>query len=187
MIPRVVRRGEVGGYVVVGAKTLSDTTKQEALDLVGIGPGLPVDEALPEDVLASGQGVGPLLGEDPPQPVGEEVVRRTGHHVGGGALQHRDVGRPFGHGRHEGHGRCPGPNDQDTLARVVEVLGPGLGVHNLTAEPVSTRECWKVTLAVAVVAGAHEQKSTSQRCGLAGGGKCGGDRPTGRVARPLGP
>ena len=66
MIPRVVRRGEVGGYVVVGAKTLSDTTKQEALDLVGIGPGLPVDEALSEDVLASGQSVGPLLGEDPP-------------------------------------------------------------------------------------------------------------------------
>ena len=58
---------------------------------------------------------------------------------------------------HQGHGRGPRADHHHPLVAVVEVLGPGLGVHDLALEALATGELGRVAALVAVVPGAHEQ------------------------------
>ena len=90
----------------------------------------------------------------------------------GGLLGHR------GHERHRG--RAAADHD-DALARVVEVLGPLLGVHDPAGEALGARELGRVALVVAVVAAAHEEEVAGEAHGPR---RCRRARPPPSSARP---
>ena len=162
LVPRVIGRGEVGVDVVVGTQPVSDTGEQELLHLLRLGAGLSVDEALPEHVLATDDCVGQLGGQEALESVGDGIRSGPGHHIGGGALHHRDMGGVVGHCRHQSHRRGPRADHHDAFACVVEVLRPVLRVHDGSFEPLPTPELRSEAFPVAVVAGAHEQEPTGQ-------------------------
>ena len=118
--------------------------------------------------------------------VGQLVLARSGHDVGGRPLQHGDVGGVAGHGRHQGHGGGPTADDDDPLALPVQVLGPVLGVDDGPAEARLARELGPVALVVAVVAGVAPQEAAGHLLVLAGVGALDVDGPPGLAGRPRG-
>ena len=68
-----------------------------------------------------------------------------------------------GHRRHQRHRGRAAADDDDLLARVVEVLGPVLRVHDRALEAVGARELRRVRLVVVVVAGAAPQEARRER------------------------
>ena len=89
---------------------------------------------------------------------------------------------------HQGDRCRPAADDDDLLAAVVEVLGPVLRVHDLTAESVATRELRGVALVVAVVPACAEdpvRTELHQFLGVVRGAEAlDVDRPARVIARP---
>ena len=191
LVPGVIGRREVGVDVIVGAESLPDPVQQQFLHLLRIGSGLAVDESLAEHVLLAGEGVGQPGWKEASQLIGDGVLGWPGHHVGGGPLNHRHVGRGVGDGRDESHGCCAGADHHYPLSGVVEVVGPLLGVDDPPSKSVPAWELRGVALPVAVVAGAHEQEPTRHGDYLvrvsARTGADGGKGPTRVAAGPFGP
>ena len=71
------------------------------------------------------------------QQVGDRVPPRQHGEVRGGALQHGDVRGGLGHRGHQRHGGRAAADDHDAPAGVVEVVGPGLRVHEPAGEVLS--------------------------------------------------
>ena len=92
------------------------------------------------------------------------------------------MGGGVGHGRDHRHGRRAAADDHHALARVVQVLGPLLRVHELAPEAVDARELRRVAAVVVVVAAAqeHEVRRHLGRLAIA----LDLDRPAGVLARP---
>ena len=107
-----------------------------ALGIFGLGAGALIEEALKSNVLPPGESVGPGLGQQGPQPIGEAVLGRSGHHVGWRALHHGHLGAPFSHGGDEGHGRGATPDDSDPLTRIVQIFRPKLRMDALASKGI---------------------------------------------------
>jgi hypothetical protein len=90
--------------------------------------------------------------------VRDRVLARQRDDVRGRALEHRDVRGRVAHRRSQRHRGGPTADDDDALARVVDVVGPLLGVDDAAAEPVEPFEVRRVALRVVVVAGAGEEE-----------------------------
>ena len=92
-------------------------------------------------------------------PDGEGVDVGQHADVGRRALQHGDVARTrIGQRWNESHCRRTAADHDDLLARVVEVLGPVLGVDDGALEVLRAGELRRVALVVVVVAAASEQE-----------------------------
>ena len=128
---------------------------------------LSIHPCLELDVLEASDRIGDLFGQKAAKPVGDGILCRSRGHVGGRTLKHRDVLYFVRHSGNNRHGRCPAPDHDDPLARVVKVLGPELRVKEGPLESFLTLEFRPVGLVVAVVAATHKKKVAGD--GLAGG------------------
>ena len=187
LVPRVVRGVEVLVHGEARGQALlvepSDGLARRAGELLGERP----DGPLLDDVLAPGQRVAPLVPEAAPQADGELVLAGDGHHVGGGALQHGDVGGLVGHRGHQGDGGGAAADDHDLLALVVQVLGPVLRVHDLPLEALAALEVGGVALRVVVVAARGEQPARAEEALLTRLRVLHRHEPAGGLRRPFGP
>ena len=112
-----------------------------------------------------------LVGDLDGVAAGAEVRRR--------ALQHRDVRAVGGDRRDQRRRGRAGADHDDLLARVVEILRPGLRVDDAALEVVHALPLRRVALRVAVVALAHPQEVGGEAQRLAGVGARGVDGPAG--------
>jgi len=90
----------------------------------------------------------------------------------------------LGHGRYQCHGRCAGPDYNDFLISIVQILRPLLGMNDLAREAFPAFEFRCVSFCVTVIARAHQEKVTANDYGLIRTLTPGFDRPFGIVARP---
>jgi len=171
LAPRPVPRGEVGLEVVVLAQDGLDPFEQLGLEGLRLLERHPRDVGLVVEDLAADDLVDPgLVDLELPQRVGQLVGVAAGHEVGGGPLEHRDVLHLGGHGRDERCRRGHRADDDHPLVRVIEVLGPGLGVDDRPLEAVHALPFRGVALGVPVVALAHPQEVAGEAALLAGVG-----------------
>ena len=105
--------------------------------------------------------------------------------VGRTSLQHHHVLRSLGHRRHQCDRGGTAADDNHTTPCVVEILGPELRVHDLTAEALLTLEPRSVAFGVAVVPGAQVQEAATQLMIAAGLAIMDLDRPALFGARPV--
>ena len=113
-----------------------------------------VDQRADEHVLPPDEGVGPARPGQAAQARIDRILGGQADDVAGRALQHRHVPGGLGHRRHERHrGRAAADHDHP-FARIVQVLGPLLRVHDLAAELLAARE----------VAACSRRRSGSSRC-----------------------
>ena len=136
-------------------------------------------------VLPARQVVGERLREDAPEGLGDGIDGGPRHHVGRRTLQHRDVCSPFGHGGDERDRGRAAADDDDALARVVEVSWPMLGMDEAAAKALASGEIRGVAAVVAVVARAHPNEESFELMRLSIG-SFDGDRPQRPLARPGG-
>ena len=68
------------------------------------------------------------------EPQRSRVVRGPCNHVRGGALEHRDMGRPFGHLWNQSRGSSPASDHYDPLARIVQIRRPELRIDQCPLE-----------------------------------------------------
>ena len=185
LIPRVVVRREVLLDHLV-AERVTGHAEQLLAHLVGVGARAPVEERLQRRVLAARDRVRDTLGQHLAERVRDRVAVRPGDDVGGRALQHGDVGGVVGHRRHEGHRGRTRSDHHHSPARVVEVVGPVLGVDDRAAEALAPGELGCVPALVGVVPRAHEEERARElhrvACvtGVAGAG--GREGPAGGLA-----
>ena len=114
---------------------------------------------LEQDALPPVQHIGRLLRQRLVRPHGERVDVGQRTDVGRRALQHRHMARArIGQGRNQSHRGGTAADDDDLLARVVEVLRPVLRVNDRALEVLRAGELRRVALVVVVVAAAGEQE-----------------------------
>ena len=89
-------------------------------------------------------------------------LRGTGNHIAGRALQHRHVRGILGKRRNQRHRRGPASNDNDSLARIIEGLGPLLRMHELPLKPIHTRKLRAEAFFVTVITAAHIKEAADQ-------------------------
>ncbi len=82
--------------------------------------------------------------------------------------------------------RCAAADDHDPLARVIEVLGPVLRMHDLATEGLGAGELRREPRVVVVVARATEDPSRTDLASRSGVGVFDVDRPPRGVRRPHG-
>jgi hypothetical protein len=187
LVPRAVVGGEVGVDVVAGGQVALQALAQRPLDHRRAAATQLVEGLGTEGVDPAGGALGVAGREGAAQRRGHRAAGRCRGDVAGGPLEHGHVG---GGGGQRGHERDRGgaaADDHDSLARVVEVLGPVLGVHDGAPEAVHAGEVREAALVVAVVAAAGEQEPAGELHRLAGVGALGGEAPAGVLARPGGP
>ena len=114
---------------------------------------------LPHRVTPTHNVIGKLGWQIAPQPVGETIHRRTRDHVSGRPLQHRHVRGLTRHIGDQRHRRCTRPNHHDLLVLVSQSVWPELGMYPIAAKIRLALKFGFVALLVAVIAGAHHQKS----------------------------
>ena len=72
------------------------------------------------------------------------------------------MGGIFSKRRNQSHRRRAASNDNDSLARIIERLGPLLRVHELPLKPIRARKLRAVAFFVAVIAAAHIKEAANQ-------------------------
>ena len=169
----------MGLHVEVRAQLVADHLQHRLAGLLRIVDGGVVEEALQGDVAEPDHVIGQLSRQPLAQPLGARILRRAGHHIGGGALQHGHMPGGVGHGRHQRHRRGPGADDHHLLAGIVQIPGPELRVQDLPLEVRLARELRPVPLGVVVIARAHVEEVAGGRCRR-------GVRPVGVADRPQG-
>ena len=142
---------------ISGGSCLDGVLADEAAQHVGALAAELVAAERDQDALPPHDRVGDPLGQ-PLQPLGDRVAARRREDVRRRALQHRHVLGVRRHRRHQCHRGRATADDDDLLACVVEVLGPVLGVHDLSREVVLAREGRART----------RPRSRSSRCSRAG-------------------
>jgi len=168
--------------IVVGAEMPAHHVDQLALDLGGVLARHPVEQHAQRDVLQPHQAVGELGRQHVAQHVGDGVLRGPADDIGRRALQHRHmrgIAGDFGNQRHRSRTAA---DDDDLLARVVEVFGPELRVDDLPLEIGEPRKIGGIALGVAVIAAAHIEEIAGQFGGRAV--RLGGHSPARVGARP---
>src|ERR1700688_2362262 len=95
------------------------------------------------------------------------------------------MGRLVGHRRDQRHRGGAAADHHYALARIVEVLGPMLGVNDLALKALGSLELWCVALVVAVVAACAEQPAARDVDRLTGVRAYRLHRPARLLARPL--
>ena len=186
LVPGPVARREVGVDVVAGRQPLRRALAQHPLHHVGPAPAELVEALGHRDERPLERRPGPALGDDGANDAGERCLGRHGQDVRGRALHHRDVGRDRGEGRHDRHCRRPAADHHHLPTGAVEVVGPGLRMHDATVEPIGAGEVRLIAVVVAVVPGAPEQERARERHGVAGVRALGRDVPPGLGGRPVG-
>ena len=186
LVPRVVARREVGVDVVALGQLPLDALAEQLLHQLGPTAAELEERLRGERLVPADRRARRALGEDPPHEVGDRVLGGQRRDVGGRPLQHRDVRGGLGHRRDERDRGGAAADHDDLLAGVVEVLGPGLRVHDRSGEAVHAGEVGLVALVVAVVAGAGEEEAGGELHGLSGVGALGGDVPHAVGGRPGG-
>ena len=157
LIPRVVRRVEMGVDLIARRQRLDVERADDAAGQLGMALAQVVDETSPADVEPARDGVGRLGRQHLAQTVGNRVLARQRHHVRRRALQHGDMPSGVGHRRDQRDRGGPTTDHDDIFARVVEVLGPQLRVHDRALEVLPALEVRRVTGRVVVIAGRTEQ------------------------------
>ena len=89
------------------------------------------------------------------------------------------------HGRHQGNRGCAAADNHHLLARVVEIFGPVLGMHDLAAEITFARKVRFVALIIIVVTGAPDHEVGSVVLGFTGCFVQGRELPAFVHARPV--
>ena len=145
-----------------------------------------VDERRHDRALPSHDRMGDPAGQQTHEDLGNGVDPWQRDHVTRGALQHGHVRGAVGHARHQRDGRRPATDDDDLLARPVQVLRPALRVEKRPPEMILARKVGTVTLVVAVVAAANGKPRAGEGDPLAGRDDLGGDGPAGGLAVPVG-
>ena len=185
--PRPVGRREVGVHVVVGAEMGAHAAQQFLLhdfrlfERAAREHGLVVQDLAAHDLVDPG-----FVDLELAQRIGEVVGVAGGAEIGRRALQQGDVAALARDRRHQRGGRGARTDDDDLLAGIVEILRPGLGVHDAALEVLHPLPFGRVAFGVAVVALAHPQEVRREADGLAGVGARGLDRPAVVLARPAG-
>ena len=154
LVPDVVRRGEVLLDDVRG-QVPPELGEDELVGGLRADPGELVEEGLHAEVLHPGHGLDRLRAEPATQRLDEGVDPRQREDIARRALEHRHVLRGLGHRGHDRHRGRPGADDDDPLARVVEVLRPELRVDHLPGEVLDPLEARVVRLLVVVVPAAE--------------------------------
>jgi hypothetical protein len=70
----------------------------------------------------------------------------------------------LGHGRHQGHGGGTTANHHDTLASVVEIFWPELGMNHLALEGLLAFKLGAICFVVVVLDAAHKKEIASDGC-----------------------
>ena len=123
---------------------------------LGLVEGQLRHDLLVVEVLAADDLVDPFLGDlQLAQHVGHLVDVGTRPEVRRRPLHHRDVAALASDGRHQRRRRGARTDDDDGLTDVVEIVRPGLGVHDVPREAVHPLPTRSVPLRVPVVALAH--------------------------------
>ena len=146
------------GDVVLRTERHLDAAEDQLLDPLRLAPGELEEIHAEQHVAPADQMIGELVRKVAPQFVGQRILRRPRDHVSRRALQHGDVGGLLRHLRHQRHGGGARADHHHALARIGEVFGPLLRVHDLAGEIGGARKFRRVALFVFVIAGAHEQE-----------------------------
>ncbi len=162
LVPRIVARGEMLLDVDVRPEFGFRHPDDHLLGAFGFAPRGVVEIHLQQDVLPASQPMRETLGQFGVHPVGDLVLRRPRHDVGGRALQHRDMGGGVRHRRHQRHRRGAAADHHHALAVVGEVLRPLLRMHDGAAEPLHARPARHIATVVIVIAAAHLQEIAGQ-------------------------
>ena len=117
---------------------------------------------LQQHVLPTRDRVGRAGGQEAAQPVRHLVLGGPRDNVGGGALEHGDMRRSFGHRRNKRDGGGAAAYYDHPLAFVVEVFRPLLRVHNLPAKPLDASPLRGVPSLVVVVARAEVEETAGE-------------------------
>ena len=187
LAPRPVARREVRVDVVVGTQVGPHAGQQFLLEHLGFGERASGDGGLVVQDLAAHDLVDPgLVDLQFAQHVGHDVGIAPGHEERWRALQQRDVLAVAGNGRHQRGGGGARADHQHLLALVVEVIGPGLRVHDAALVLVHARPFGRVALRMPVVALAHPKERGGEAHAFAGVAARGLDGPALVLARPAG-
>jgi hypothetical protein len=157
LVPRRVRRSEVLTHRVVADPACGGGGQQRPRPVrepsaVVVEPGGVGGVPRPDDP------VRPPGGQPPPELVGEPVPARLRADPRRRALQHGHLRRVARHrGDHGDRGRAAADHD-DTLAGVVEFIGPELRMGHCAGEGLDARELRVVSALVVVVTGVHVQE-----------------------------
>ena len=87
---------------------------------------------------------------------------RTGNDIAGRALQHRHMRGILGKRRNQRHRRSAASNHDDSLARIIESLGPLLRMQELPLKPFHARKLRAEAFFVAIVTAAHIKEAADQ-------------------------
>ena len=158
LVPGIVARREMGGHVVVGTERHPDAAEDHLLDLGRLAARELEEEHAPEHVAPADHLIGEFGRQLRPQFVGDGILRRPRHHIGRRALQHGDVAGGLGHLRHQRHRRRARTDHHHALARIVDIVGPFLRMHDTAGEIRRARKFRRVAFLVSVVARTHEQE-----------------------------
>ena len=176
----------MGVDVVALGQLAAQPGAQHPLDQLRPPTAEPVEALGGERLEPPHGGTGKASRQDAAQQVGDGVLLGQRGDVGRRALQHRHVRGLLGHGGHERDGGGAAADDDHTLARVVEIVGPLLRMDDRAGEALGAFERGRVTVVVAVVAAAREQEAGGQLDALARVSTFSGDVPAGVGRRPVG-
>ena len=134
LVPHVVARREMPVDIEVWRQPLANHSNQPLLRQCRPPPGKLKNRHADENVLRSEQWVGDSRRQPAPQRCRHGVHRGQVEHIGGRALQHGDVGGALRHFRNQGDRGGAAADDDYLLARVVQLLGPELRMHDRAFE-----------------------------------------------------
>src|SRR5580704_10529676 len=148
--------------VVIGMELSLDPLDDQTLHLLWFSARKVKHGDAVQHVLPFRELRGKFFWQMPIHPDGLCVLAWTGNDIAGRALQHRHVGGILGKRRNQRHRRSAAANDNDSLARIIEGLGPLLWMHELPLKPFHTRKLRAEPLFVTIVTAAHIKKAADQ-------------------------
>ena len=162
LVPRIVTRREMGGDVVVVAELRARLRDDPLLDRFRLPPRKIVQIKPEQHIVPARQAISEPHWQMLAQPFGDGVLGRARDDIRWRTLQHGHMRGGLGHGGNDRHRGGAAADDDHPLARVVEVLGPRLRVHDAAAKPVDAGERGRIAYRIIVIAGAAEHKIASE-------------------------
>ena len=168
LVPGIIARFEMRIDRIVGRKLLHETLADELFHRFRTAPRKLEKKLLHEHVAPADQAVACLCTEQAAKSVGDFVDGRAADHVGRRALQHDDLRSGLGHDRNDRHCSRAASDDDDLLPRIVEPLGPELGMKKLSGEAVAASELGQIGLFIVVIARTHVEPIGGECLGRSG-------------------
>src|SRR6185369_14708692 len=157
--------------VVFLAEIFANSLRYHPLEKLRSLPRETVKERASENILPARKDIRGAIRQTSTQPVCDLVFGGTRDNITRGALKHRHVRRALSHRRDERDRSSAAADNDNALARVVEIFRPLLRVYDRSAEARDAGPVRCVTARVVVVAGAEIDEVTSDldRCVVCSG------------------